>query len=85
MNAHKPIYISIDKAMSDAYAIEICRASGKRLVSSAVQREGELQDAIMTLALGSGCFTTEEIDTINGQLDRKRYSINVWLDELGHG
>ena len=89
MSEHKPVYIGIDRAHGDdETAIAICLKAKSRLVCTAVQKEGELQDAIMDLALAAReqhVFTPQELDEINAELDRCRDSIALWLDELGHG
>lgn len=78
------VYIGIDPAVGpDETAVEICEANGRRLVCRAVTQPGELQDAIMQLALaGRSTYTPAEIDQINDELDKCHDSINVWLREL---
>jgi len=84
MSAHRTVYINIDPAMDLEDARKLCQRNGRRIVCRAVAKPGELQDAIMALALdGQLVFTHEELDRINGELDRCQESLADWMH--GHG
>jgi hypothetical protein len=80
----KPVYIGIDPAVgTDEDAIEICEQHGRRIVCRAVAKPGELQDAIMQLALsGQHVYTHAELDAINAQLDACQLSLREWIQRL---
>lgn len=53
---------------------------GKRIVRRAVAIDGELQDAIMHVAMGSRTrWTIEEIDALNDALDACTLPLSQWL------
>lgn len=56
---------------------------GRRIVRRAVQREGDLQDEIMRIALGQREWTHSELVALNEELDNCDLTITEWLKRMG--
>lgn len=68
--------------MSRSKAEEIIEQNGRRLVCRAVEKEGELQDAILVVAMRDKLeWTPEEVEALLAQLDRCTTRLSVWLSE----
>lgn len=59
-------------------------AHRRKLVRRAILIEGDLQDALMDIAMGAKLeWSTEEITALNDELENCSLSIEDWLKRMG--